>query len=34
MSNFNERNLKFETKQLHIGQENPDPATDAREVPI
>lgn len=34
MSNFNERNLKFETKQLHIGQENPDPATDARAVPI
>lgn len=25
---------KFETKQLHIGQENPDPATDARAVPI
>ena len=24
----------FETKQLHIGQENPDPATDARAVPI
>ena len=34
MSNFNERNLKFETKQLHIGQETPDPATDARAVPI
>lgn len=34
MSNFNERNLRFETKQLHIGQENPDPATDARAVPI
>lgn len=34
MSNVNERNLKFETKQLHIGQENPDPATDARAVPI
>ena len=26
--------LKFETKQLHVGQENPDPATDARAVPI
>lgn len=24
----------FETKQLHIGQESPDPATDARAVPI
>lgn len=24
----------FETKQLHIGQENPDPATGARAVPI
>lgn len=26
--------LKFETKQLHIGQETPDPATDSRAVPI
>ena len=25
---------KFETKQLHVGQENPDQATDARAVPI
>lgn len=25
---------KFETKQLHVGQESPDPATDARAVPI
>ena len=33
MSN-NERKLKFETLQLHVGQENPDPATDARAVPI
>jgi O-acetylhomoserine (thiol)-lyase len=24
----------FETKQIHIGQESPDPATDARAVPI
>ncbi len=24
----------FETKQIHIGQEHPDPATDARAVPI
>ncbi len=29
-----ERNLKFETLQLHAGQENPDPVTDARAVPI
>ena len=29
-----ERDFKFETKQLHIGQENPDPVTDARAVPI
>ncbi|WP_313127869.1 O-acetylhomoserine aminocarboxypropyltransferase/cysteine synthase family protein [Anaerocolumna sp.] len=28
------RNLKFETLQLHAGQEKPDPATDARCVPI
>ena len=26
--------LHFETLQLHVGQENPDPATDARAVPI
>ncbi len=25
---------KFETLQLHVGQENPDPVTDARAVPI
>ena len=29
-----ERNLKFETLQLHVGQETPDPVTDARAVPI
>lgn len=29
-----ERNFKFETKQLHIGQETADPVTDARAVPI
>lgn len=29
-----ERNLKFETLQLHVGQESPDSATDARAVPI
>ena len=28
------RNFKFETLQLHVGQESPDPATDARAVPI
>ncbi|MDR1328325.1 MAG: O-acetylhomoserine aminocarboxypropyltransferase/cysteine synthase [Oscillospiraceae bacterium] len=27
-------NYKFETLQLHAGQESPDPATDARAVPI
>ena len=26
--------LHFETLQLHVGQETPDPATDARAVPI
>ena len=29
-----DRNFKFETLQLHVGQENPDPVTDARAVPI
>lgn len=29
-----DRNLKFETKQLHIGQEEPDSVSDARAVPI
>lgn len=29
-----ERNFKFETKQLHVGQETADPVTDARAVPI
>lgn len=29
-----ERKLKFETLQLHVGQESPDPATDSRAVPI
>jgi len=28
------KNYKFETLQVHVGQENPDPATDARAVPI
>ena len=29
-----DRKLKFETLQLHVGQETPDPVTDARAVPI
>ena len=29
-----QRNLRFETLQLHVGQENPDSVTDARAVPI
>ena len=29
-----EREFKFETKQLHVGQETPDAVTDARAVPI
>ena len=29
-----DRKFKFETLQLHVGQENPDPVTDARAVPI
>ena len=28
------RKVKFETLQLHVGQEKPDPVTDARAVPI
>ena len=31
---MSEHQYKFETLQLHVGQENPDPATDARAVPI
>ena len=34
MSAINERNLKFETLQLHVGQETADSVTDARAVPI
>ena len=30
----NDRQYRFETLQLHVGQENADPATDARAVPI
>ncbi|HIT67664.1 MAG TPA: O-acetylhomoserine aminocarboxypropyltransferase/cysteine synthase [Candidatus Merdisoma merdipullorum] len=32
--NFDLTDFKFETLQLHVGQEVPDPATDARAVPI
>ena len=28
------KNYRFETLQLHVGQEQADPATDARAVPI
>lgn len=31
---YAERDLRFETLQLHVGQERPDPVTDARAVPI
>lgn len=31
---YDSKNWSFETKQLHIGQENADPTTDARAVPI
>lgn len=31
---YTDRTLKFETLQLHVGQEEPDPVTDARAVPI
>lgn len=34
MSELKDRNLKFETLQLHVGQEQADPVTDARAVPI
>ena len=34
MSTLKERNLKFETKQLHVGQESADPVTESRAVPI
>ena len=34
MRPLKERNLKFETKQLHVGQESADPVTDSRAVPI
>ena len=28
------KNHRFETRQIHVGQESPDPATDARAVPL
>ena len=31
---YKDRNFKFETLQLHVGQESPDPVTDAWAVPI
>jgi O-acetylhomoserine (thiol)-lyase len=31
---MSQKNYKFETLQVHVGQESPDPATDARAVPI
>lgn len=31
---YKDRDLKFETLQLHVGQEQADPTTDARAVPI
>ena len=31
---MSEHEFKFETKQLHVGQEQADPATDSRAVPI
>lgn len=34
MKRLEDRKLKFETLQLHVGQEQADPVTDARAVPI
>ncbi len=34
MSTFKDREVKFETLQLHVGQEQADPVTDSRAVPI
>jgi len=31
---MSEKKWRFETQQIHVGQETPDPATDARAVPI
>ena len=32
--NMSKKNLRFETLQLHVGQETPDTSTGARAVPI
>ena len=32
MSTLKERKLKFETLQLHVGQEEADPVTDALDI--
>lgn len=32
--NWDQRNFKFEILQLHVGQEQTDPTTDERAVPI
>ena len=32
MSTLKERKLKFETLQLHVGQEEPDPVTDLSDI--
>jgi len=34
MTDMENKKLHFETLQLHVGQEQPDSATDARAVPI
>ena len=31
---YSERNLKFETLQLHVGQESPDPVTNTLPVSV
>ena len=31
---MSEQKYHFETLQVHVGQEQPDPATDARAVPL
>ena len=31
---YKDRDFKFETLQLHVGQESADPVTDARAVPL
>lgn len=34
MAHIQDRKLHFETKAIHVGQEQPDPVTDSRAVPI